>query len=224
MTSKKHGKAETPPKTQREPARADASTEAPAPAEAGPAAAQGLEALQAERDDLLARLQRVSADYLNYQKRMQRDMEAARQFANEELIKSLLGVLDDMERALAAAREAGRDEEDPFLAGMQLVHDKAIETLGRFGLTVIGAEGRPFNPELHSAMMQQPSEDHPPQTVLREMVRGYRLKGRTIRPSGVIVSVAPAVGPDEAGPDGQADGEPPDGSGPGAEAAERRQT
>lgn len=154
-------------------------------------AAEGrLAAITRERDDLLARLQRVSADYLNYQKRAQRDLDAAREFANEELIKALLSVLDDMERALAAARD-GHDEDDPLLTGMRLVHDKATETLGRFGLAVIEAEGEVFDPALHSAMMRQPSEDHPPQTVLAELVRGYQLKGRTIRPSGVIVTVAP---------------------------------
>lgn len=162
------------------------------------AAEDRLAAITRERDDLLARLQRVSADYLNYQKRAQRDLDAAREFANEELIKALLSVLDDMERALAAARD-GHDEDDPLLTGMQLVHDKAIETLGRFGLAVIEAEGEVFDPALHSAMMRQPSEDHPPQTVLAELVRGYQLKGRTIRPSGVIVVVAPQAD-DEPGP------------------------
>jgi len=152
---------------------------------------ESMAALVRERDDLLARLQRVSADYLNYQKRVQRDVAATREFANEDLIRALLGVLDDMERALAAGRE-NHDADDPFVAGMQLVHDKMIETLGRFGLSLIEAEGRPFDPDLHSAMMQQPTEDHPPQTVLTEVVKGYQLRGRTVRPSGVIVAVEPA--------------------------------
>jgi len=156
--------------------------------------------LARERDDLLARLQRVSADYMNYQKRVQRDMEAARTFANEEIIKALLGVLDDMERALAAGRKS-HDVDDPFVIGMQLVHDKALETLGKFGLVAIEAEGKPFNPELHSAMMQQPNADHPPQTVLTEVVRGYQLKGRTIRPSGVVVSKVPEPAKDPEPPD-----------------------
>ena len=159
--------------------------QASAPAEAG----QGMQApqvqlqnLQAERHDLLARLQRVSADYLNYQKRVQRDITQARDFANEELIKSLLGVLDDMERALAVAR-ANHPPDDPLLVGMELVHSKAVETLGRFGLTAIQAEGQPFDPERHSALLEQPSDEHPPRTVLKELQRGYQLKGRTIRPA-----------------------------------------
>ena len=141
----------------------------------------------AERDDLLARLQRVSADYLNYQKRVQRDLAQAREFANEDLIKALLSVLDDMERALEAAR-ANHGEDDPLLTGMQLVHDNALTTLGRFGLASIDAQSQPFDPEKHSAVQQMPSADHPAQTVVQELQKGYTLKGRTIRPSMVVVS------------------------------------
>jgi len=95
-----------------------------------------------------------------------------------------------MERALKAARE-NHDADDPLLKGMQLVHDKAMETLGKFGLDAIEAEGKNFDPDRHSAIMQEPSADHPPMTVLRELQKGYTLKGRTIRPSAVVVSKAP---------------------------------
>ena len=151
--------------------------------------------LQEEKPDLLDRLKRLGADYQNYQKRAQRDMAQAREFANEELIKSLLSVLDDMERALAAARENHADD-DPLLSGMQLVHDKALETLGGFGLRAIEAVGRPFDPDRHSAMMQETSRQHPPMTVLRELQRGYALRDRTIRPSAVVGSKAPDEGED----------------------------
>ena len=160
-----------------------------APAEAPPEAGS-LDELTKERDNLLARLQRVSADYVNFQKRMERDLQTARTYANESLIKALLAVLDDMDRALSAARDH-HGEDDPLFSGMQLVHDKTIETLGRFGLKAIEAEGMPFDPQLHAAMLQQPSTDATPQTVLTEVIKGYLLKGRTIRPSGVVVAVAP---------------------------------
>ena len=143
--------------------------------------------IEAEREDLLARLQRISADFLNYRKRVQRDMEQARQYANEELIKALLGVLDDMERGIQAGRE-NHAADEPLLVGMEMVHHKALEVLGGFGLEGIEAEGKPFDPDQHAAMLQEASEHHPPQTVLREIQKGYRLKGRTIRPSGVVVS------------------------------------
>jgi len=170
------------------PASADALGDAPPHAEAAPT--DPLEAVRRERDDLLGRLQRVSADYVNYQKRVQKDIDSARTFANEGLMKALLGVVDDMERALAAGRQ-NHEADDPFVQGMQLVHDKTLETLGKFGLGVIEAEGKPFDPDLHQAMMQQPSADHPPQTVLTEVAKGYRLHGRTLRPSGVIISKPP---------------------------------
>jgi len=163
--------------------------ETPVP-EADPQPADELAALRAERDDLLARLQRVSADYVNYQKRVRKDTDQARTFANEELIKALLGVLDDMERAFEAAR-ANHAGDDPLLTGMQLVHDNLLQTLGRFGLTPIESEGRPFDPDRHSAVMQQPTADQPPQIVLKELQRGYQLKGRTIRPAAVVVSAKP---------------------------------
>ena len=152
--------------------------------------ADELEALRAERDNLLERLQRVSADYLNYQKRVQRDITEAREFANAELVKSLLPVLDDMERALASARE-NHGEDDPLFGGLQLVHDKALQTLEKFDVRVIEAEGNAFDPQKHLAMMQQPSDEHPPQTVLAVIQKGYELKGRPIRPASVVVSEAP---------------------------------
>ena len=140
----------------------------------------------AKRDDLMARLQRVSADYLNYQKRMQRDMDEAVRLANAGLIESLLPVLDDMERALEAAENHG--DSDTLFDGLQLVHDKALEILGKFGLRLIEAQGKTFDPQKHRAMMQQPCDEHPPQTILQVMQKGYELSGRTIRPASVIVS------------------------------------
>ena len=166
--------------------------EIPAPAEP----ADPMEALQAERDDLMARLQRTAADYANYQKRIQREITEARDFANVRIITQLLSVLDDMERALEAAGD-GCDQDDPLLVGMKLVHDKALEVLGGFGMEIIEAVGQPFDPEAHSAMLQQPTDKHPPQTVVQELQRGYTLKGRTIRPTAVVVSVEPES-PDDA--------------------------
>ena len=163
---------------------------------AAPVPTDPLEAAQAERDDLLAKYQRVRADYQNYQKRAQRDIERSRQFANDDLIKALLPVIDDMARALAAARE-NHGQDDPLFTGMQLVHDKACETLGRFGVKAIEAEGKPFDPDRHTAMMQQPADDCEPNTVLQEVQRGYELRGRTIRPASVVVSKAPDVETDE---------------------------
>jgi len=158
----------------------------------------------AERDDLLARLQRLSADYLNYQKRQQREIAEARGFANAELAKDLLAVLDDMERGMAAA-EANHDADDPLLAGMHLVYDKALEALARHGVSPIAAaEGEPFDPLRHEAMMQQPTGGDAGPTVARELQRGYEIRGRVLRPARVIVAV-PAGGDDGPDEDGEED-------------------
>lgn len=166
------------------------------PGQAGPAEPETepggeFDALRRERDDLMGRLQRLAADYQNYQKRSAKEQQQARQFANEDLMKELLGVLDDMERALEAARE-NHPPEDPLLVGTEMVHDQFLAVLKRFGLEPIDAEGLPFDPEKHSAMMQEPTDQADPMTVLRVLQRGYELKGRTLRPAAVVVAQAPA--------------------------------
>ncbi|MBT3199570.1 MAG: nucleotide exchange factor GrpE [Phycisphaerales bacterium] len=182
MTRKKKNKTE--PKVD----AIDEAVEIPSDAPAAPdAPSDPMSILQAERDDLMARLQRTAADYANYQKRVQREMTESRDFANVKLITELLSILDDMSRALENAGD-DRPDDDPLLTGMKMVHDKAVEVLGRFGLESIEAMGLPFDPEMHSALMQQPTDEHPPMTVLQELQRGYKLKGRTIRPAAVIVS------------------------------------
>ena len=186
-------------KPQQEPQPGDeeppASPELPAAASPGERADDDPVArLQAERDELIQRLRRVSADYVNYQKRAQRDMDQVRQFAGEEIIKALLPVLDDMERALQAAA-ANHGEDDPFYRGMQLVHTKMLAALSGFGLQPIESVGKPFDPELHLAILQQPSDDVAPLTILQETQRGYLLKGRPLRPASVVVSRA--SGPDQ---------------------------
>jgi molecular chaperone GrpE len=169
----------------------------PIQAEASREGDEDVESLKVERADLVARLQRLGADYQNYQKRTQKERQQEREFANEGLMKALLSVLDDMERGLQAARD-NHPADDPLLVGMQLVHDKLVDTLGQFGLSVIQAEGEPFDPDRHSAMMQEPSEDMEPMTVLRELQKGYELKGRTWRPSAVVVARAPEEAAQEA--------------------------
>jgi len=159
-----------------------------------------LKAAETERDELMARVQRLSADYMNYQKRAKRDIDQARLYANEDLIKALLPVIDDMERALTAARD-NHGEDDPLFTGMQLVHDKAIETLGRFGVTAIEAVGKPFDPERHTALMQQGSDECEPNTVLQEAQRGYELRGRAIRPASVVISKVPDAPADGSQPE-----------------------
>jgi molecular chaperone GrpE len=141
-------------------------------------------------EDFQDKYLRVLAEFQNYKKRTAKEAVQSTEFANERLMKELLTVIDDMERALAAARE-NHGEDDPLYTGMQMVHDNLLTVLGRFGLSAINAEGETFDPEKHSAMMQEES-DQPAMTVLRQLQRGYELKGRTIRPAAVVVAKAPA--------------------------------
>ena len=186
MSHHKNQPKDIPPPDDGNAAPAPASKEGAAPPPAVPPV-ESLQSLRAERDDLLGRLQRLSAEFINYQKRVQRDIAQAREFANEELIKSLLAVVDDMERALNVARQ-NHAADDPLRVGMELVHNKALQTLERFGLTRIKTHEELFDPERHSALMEQTSDRHPPRTVLQELQAGYQLKGRTIRPAHVVVS------------------------------------
>lgn len=157
------------------------STDEPVEADAASEAAR----LKAERDDYLLRLQRVSADFMNYQKRVQREIADAKDYANADLLKDILPALDDLERGMKAAQDR---HDDPMVQGVKMVTDKMMQTLCKYGLCPIQSKGQPFQPGIHQAVMQQASGDVPPGTVLEELQKGYTLRGRTLRPATVVVS------------------------------------
>jgi len=147
---------------------------------------------QQECRDLKDRLQRLAADFSNYQKRMQRRLQEEKREAVRDLLRDLLPVLDNFDRALAAADEGG--DAETFRQGVRMVHDQLHETLGRHGVEPIEAAGRRFDPEHHEAVAHVPSEEHPSGRVIDEVQRGYRHGERTLRPSRVAVSRGPAGG------------------------------
>lgn len=155
-----------------------------------PAAAAEPSPVQAELDELMDRLKRTTADYQNYQKRVAREMGDVRRYANAEFAKEILTVVDDLERAMAVKAEA--TEARTLLEGVRITHEHLMALLGRHGVTALVAVGQAFDPQLHEAMMQQPSEDAPAMTVLAELAKGYRMHDRTLRPARVIVSSGPA--------------------------------
>src|SRR5579864_2619865 len=147
---------------------------------------QGVDELAAvaqERDDYLDRLQRLKAEFDNYRKRAARDQEAFVERANERLVKELLPVLDDLERALDAA--AGH-EEAKLEEGVALVHRALRETLTKEGLVEIETAGR-FDPHVHEALLSQPSEAEEG-SVIEVVQKGYRLGDRVLRPARVVVA------------------------------------
>ena len=146
--------------------------------------------VQAELDELMDRLKRTTADYQNYQKRVAREMADARRYANAEFVKDLLVIVDDLERAMKVKPES--PSAAVVFDGVRITHEHLTALLARHGVEVIDSPGRPFDPQLHEAMMQQPSGDVPPMTVLAEVRKGYRMHDRVLRPARVVVSSAPA--------------------------------
>ena len=140
-------------------------------------------ALEAERDEHLNDLKRVAAEFENYRKRVLRDQESLVARAHERLVKELLPVLDDLERALAAAEE---HEEAKLEEGVRLVHRELADALAREGLAEIETTGV-FDPHVHEALLSQPS-DQDEGFVLEVVQKGYRLGDRVLRPARVVIA------------------------------------
>jgi molecular chaperone GrpE len=148
------------------------------------------ERAERDRDELRELAQRTRADFENYQKRMQRDLAQERRYAEGPLAGDLLPALDNLDRATAAAQQAG--ETGPLVQGVAMVRAQVLDVLRRHGITPIEAQGQPFDPNLHQAVMQQPGEGVPPGTVLQVLEPGYMIHERVLRPARVVVSAAPA--------------------------------
>jgi len=132
------------------------------------------------------RLLRLAADFENYKKRAARERQEYIALANERLLKELLPVLDDLERALSAAEE---HEEAQLEDGVRLVHRSLSSVLERQGVTPIETDGR-FDPHVHEALLSQPSEAEEG-AVIDVIQKGYRLGDRVVRPARVVVAAAP---------------------------------
>jgi molecular chaperone GrpE len=148
------------------------------------------EKAERDRDELRDLAQRTRADFENYQKRNQRDRAEERRYAHGPLAGELLPALDNLDRATAAAKQAG--ETGPLVQGVAMVQAQLLDVLRRHGVTRIEAQGQPFDPNLHQAVMQQPSDGAPPGTVLQVLEPGYVIHERVLRPARVVVSAAPA--------------------------------
>lgn len=144
--------------------------------------------LQAQLSEANDRALRAHAELDNYRKRVQREIEDERRFAAQPLLVELLPVIDNVQRAIAAAEKS--PEGRGLLEGFKMVARQLEDVLSRNGCKRIVAEGQPFDPHLHQAIAQQPSADVPPGTVLLVAQDGYQLHDRVIRPSHVIVSKA----------------------------------
>jgi molecular chaperone GrpE len=145
-----------------------------------------VEALQAERDELFGRLQRLAAEFDNYRKRNARENAALTERANERVVKELIPILDDLGRALEAASQ---HEEAKLEDGVRLVHRSLADVLKKEGLAEIETEGK-FDPHVHEALLSQPSEAEEG-SVIEVVQKGYKLGDKVLRPARVVVA-APA--------------------------------
>jgi molecular chaperone GrpE len=142
-----------------------------------------LDVVTRERDEYLDTLQRLKAEFDNYRKRVARDQQELAARAHERLVRELVPVLDDLERALEAATE---HEEAKLEEGVRLVHRALADALGREGLAEIDTDGK-FDPHTQEALLSQPSEAEEG-TVIQVLQKGYTLGDRVLRPARVIIS------------------------------------
>ena len=133
-----------------------------------------------ERDEYLDDMRRMKAELENSRKRQEKERTRLTQLASERLVRELLPVLDNLERALEA--------EGDIREGVAATLDQLISILGREGLTPVPSDGEPFDPAVHEAVMSQPSEEHEEDTVIQTFERGYTLSGRPIRAAKVVVA------------------------------------
>ena len=145
-----------------------------------------LAALEAERDEAIDHWKRAAADFDNFRKRAARERDEYVTLANERLVKELLPILDDLERALAAV---GEHEEATVEEGVRLVHRSLASLLQRNGVEEISTDG-PFDPYVHEALLSQPSEAEEG-SVIDVVQKGYRLGDRVVRPARVVIAAAP---------------------------------
>jgi molecular chaperone GrpE len=148
-----------------------------------------LAAARKERDEYLDALQRLKAEFDNYRKRVARDQQELAARAHERLVKELVPILDDLERALEAA---GQHEEAQLEEGVRLVHRSLGDLLTREGLTEVETTGK-FDPHTQEALLSQPSDEDEGQ-VLQVLQKGYSLGERVLRPARVVISAGPDNG------------------------------
>ncbi len=150
-----------------------------------------LETAKQEAKETYDRFLRVSAEFENYKKRSAREMDDFRKFANQSLIKEMLAVVDNLERALNSSN--GNNNNDKCMAdGVNLTLKDILKVFEKFNVKPIESIGQIFDPNFHQAMMQEETDDYPENTVITELQKGYMIHDRLLRPSMVVVAAAKA--------------------------------
>lgn len=133
---------------------------------------------------------RLLAETENFKRRITKEKEDFQKYSNEKAVSELLPVIDNLERAVAHAKEAG--ETGALLEGVEMTLTLFAQMLEKMGITIVEAVGETFDPQRHEAVQQIESADHEPNTVVSEFQKGYMLHERLIRPAMVVVSKPPA--------------------------------
>lgn len=156
------------------------------------------EQLQAEVEKALSEAKALQEQYLrtladmeNLRKRTQREKEELAKFANENILREILPVMDNLERAVEHAEQA--ESSEGLLEGVQMTLAQFSQVLDRFGVKPVDSVGQPFDPALHQAMGQLETEEYPANAVAQQMQKGYQLNERLLRPAMVMIAKAPVV-------------------------------
>ena len=149
---------------------------------------EALAALQKERDSFKDQFLRAVADFDNYRKRIERERRELSEYAAADVLRELLPIIDNLERALQAPAAA---DADGFRRGVELIHKQMLDLLRKRGVSSIDALGADFDPNVHQAVIHEPSGEHRDGEVMEELLRGYKLGDRLRRPAMVKVAKRP---------------------------------
>jgi molecular chaperone GrpE len=163
------------------------------PTPMSPEEIEDLKEKAAKADENWDRLLRTTADFDNFKKRATREKREAVEFANESLLTKLIPVLDNFDMALAAAQNGGPDTTASLQTGITMIHQLLKSTLAEAGLEEVDASGQAFDPNLHEAVAQKDASDAEDGQVVQQLRKGYRLRGRLLRPASVVVGRKPAA-------------------------------
>jgi len=146
-----------------------------------------IKSLEEEAKETYDRFLRVSAEFENYKKRSIREMSEFKKYANESLIKELILVVDNMERAINSSSNEGNSN-NGLVEGVDMTLKELLKIFEEFGVKQVESLGKPFDPTFHQAVMQEETDEHPHNTIINELQKGYLINERLLRPSMVVVS------------------------------------
>ena len=148
-----------------------------------------LDSLEQEAKENYDRFLRVSAEFENYQKRAAREMNDFRKFANENFVKAMLPVVDNLDRAIESSSN-NKHADQSMLEGVSMTLKEILKVFEQFNVKPFESLGKTFDPSLHQAVMQEETEEHPENSVVNELQKGYMMHDRLLRPAMVVVSKA----------------------------------